>query len=482
MKSIAINKPNSLPAFVLTATAAALLASLAGAARADDAPTTADLDQRIKVLERQLEIQQEEAAAKAKDATTPAAGEKGFSLKKGDYELKFSALAQIDGRFFLDDGPTADQPSAPRFSDAFRARRLRPTLQGTLGKLVGFRFTPEFAGDGSGLAASIVDAYFDLKFDPAYSLRIGKQKGPVGIERLQSGGAISFVERGYPTELVPNRDIGAALFGELLSSTVNYSVGIFNGTRDGRDIDAADADNRHEIEGRLFTEPFKNQPGVFQGLGFGVGGSTGTRITKSGTTITNPAQYRTPGQNQFFGYASTVFADGTQTRVSPQAYWYYNNVGLLAEYVSSKQDLTNSVTSTATPPVTTVTKGSFTNKAYEITATYVLTGEDASYKGVVKPKNSYTIGGPGWGAFELAARYGELDVDNDIFTEKFASATSSASKATSFGVGVNWYLTANAKIVLDYDQTKFDGGAGTSTAPDDRLKEKALFTRLQITY
>ena len=481
MKGNANNQQKSLPAFVLTATAAALLTSFAGTARAEDAPTTADLDQRIKILERQLEIQKEEADAKAKDATTPSAGDKGFSLKKGDYELKFNALAQFDGRFYLDDGPTSDQPAAPRFNDGFRARRLRPTLQGTLGKLVGFRLTPEFAGDGSGLSSSIVDAYIDLKFNPAYSFRVGKQKGPVGIERLQSGGAISFVERGYPTELVPNRDIGVALFGEVLSSTVNYSVGIFNGTRDGRDIDGVDGDNRHEIEGRLFTEPFKNQPGVLQGLGFGVAGSTGTRNTRSGTTITNPAQYRTPGQNQFFGYASTVFADGTQTRVVPQAYWYYNNIGLLAEYASSKQELTNSVTA-GTPAVTTVTDGKFTNTGYEITATYVLTGEDASYKGVVKPKNSYTIGGPGWGAFELAARYGALDVDNDIFTENFASATASATKATSFGVGVNWYLTANAKIVLDYDQTQFDGGAGTTAAPDDRLKEKAIFTRLQLSY
>jgi phosphate-selective porin OprO/OprP len=484
MKSIAKNTSLSLPAFVLTATAAAVLVSFSGAARADDAPTTTDLDQRIKVLERQLEIQKEEAEAKAKDATTPSAGEKGFSLKKGDYEIKFSALAQVDGRFFLDDGPTSDQPAAPRFNDGFRLRRVRPTIQGTLGKLVGFRFTPEFAGDGGGLggtgangsAASIVDAYLDLKFDPAASLRVGKQKGPIGLERLQSGGAIDFVERGYPTELVPNRDLGVTLFGELLSSTVNYSVGLFNGTRDGRDVDGADADNRHEVEGRVFLEPFKNAPGALQGLGVGIGGSKGTKLSAAGAG--NLPQLRSPGQNTFFSYAATAAADGTQTRWSPQAYWYYNNVGLLAEYVSSKQEVKNSVAA-GTPPVTTVTHGKFTNDAWEVTATYVLTGEDTSYKGVVKPKNSYTIGGAGWGAFELAARYGELDVDNDLFSEGFASASASASKATSYGVGVNWYLSANAKVVLDYDHTKFDGGA---VAGQDRLAEKAIFTRLQITY
>lgn len=457
---------------------AVLVSAFAGTSAAHAAPSGEELDQRIKILERQLEIQQEEAAAKAKDATTASASEKGFSLKKGDFELKINALAQIDGRFYLDDGPTASQPAAPSFSDGFRARRLRPTLQGTLGKLVAFRFTPEFAGDGTGLASSIVDAYFDLKFDPAASLRIGKQKGPVGLERLQSGGSITFIERGYPTELVPNRDVGVALYGDLFNSTVNYTVGLFNGTRDGRDIDGADSDNRHEVAGRLFTEPFKNSPGALQGLGFGVGGSTGTRITRNGATITNPAQYRTPGQNTFFQYAGTVFANGTQTRISPQAYWYFNSLGLLAEYVTSEQELTNSVT-TGTPAVTTVTEGKFTNKAYEVTVSYVLTGEDASYKGVVKPKNSYTVGGKGWGAFEVAARYGQLDIDDDTFTEGFANANTAASKATSYGIGVNWYLTPNAKLVLDYDTSKFDGGGASG---QDRLDEKTLFTRLQITY
>lgn len=41
---------------------------------------------------------------------------------------------------------------------------------------------PEFAGD----SATVVDAYIDLKFDPAYSVRLGKVKGPLGLERLQS--------------------------------------------------------------------------------------------------------------------------------------------------------------------------------------------------------------------------------------------------------------------------------------------------------
>lgn len=429
-----------------------------------------ELEQRLLVLERKLEIQNEEAATKAKDAPVVTASEKGFSLKnaKGDYEIKFTGLAQIDGRYFIGDDSA--------FRDGFQARRLRPTIQGNLGKLVSFRFTPEFAGSGFGDASgnSIVDAYFDLKFSPAASLRIGKQKGPIGLERLQSGGSIELIERGFPTELVPNRDLGVALFGELAQGTVSYTLGVFNGTADGRDVAAAD-DGLKEYEGRLFVEPFKNDYGFFKGLGFGIAGSTGV---KDGTGANLLPRYRTPGQNVFFNYGETAgatgyFATGSHNRYAPQAYFYRNSFGLLAEYVSSEQTIAR-------------TNGgaeqSLSNTAYSVTASYVLTGEDASFKGV-KPSQPYAIGGDGFGAVELVARVGNLSIDDDAFVgtaaTRLANPDVSAKKADSYGVGVNWYLTQNAKLTADYNETRFEGGAAAGA---DRNTEKALFTRLTIQY
>lgn len=444
-----------------------------------------ELEQRLLVLERKLEIQTEDAATKAKEAPVVTAGDKGFSLKnaKGDYQIKFSALAQIDHRAFVDDDGA--------FRDGFVTRRLRPTVQGDLGKLVSFRFTPEFAGangvgDG-GATTAIVDAYFDLKFDPRASLRIGKQKGPIGLERLQSGGAIELVERGFATELVPNRDLGVALYGEFAKSTINYTVGVFNGTADGRDVSTAD-DGLKEYEGRVFFEPFKNDYGFFKGLGFGLAGSTGA---KDGTGTNVIPRYRTPGQNQFFTYdggsaaagavAATpaTLATGKQTRYAPQAYFYQNAFGLLAEYVVSEQDLRRGTV-----------ERSIKNDAYNVTASYVLTGEDASYKGI-KPAAPYTIGGPGWGAVEVVARAGALNIDDDAFigtttgatANRLANPTTQARKAESYGFGINWVLTQNAKLTADYNFTQFEGGGGgTAAAPVDRRDEKAVFTRLTIQY
>ena len=71
-----------------------------------------------------------------------------------------------------------------------------------------------------------------------------------------------------------------------------------------------------------------------------------------------------------------------------------------------------------------------------------------------------------------------LDVDDDAFP-LFADPAKSASKATSWSDGVNWYPVGNLKIALSYTQTGFDGGAAGGA---DREDEKLLFTRLQIAF
>lgn len=460
--------------------AAGVLTSILAIATVPAQAASADeLDQRLRVLERQLEIQKEEADAKAKDATTPKIDEKGVSIKKGDFELKIKGLVQADVRTFLDNEKVAG-------NDGALFRRIRPSFEGSWGKLVGFRLTPEFAGNGAGDAASIVDAYIDLKFNPAFTLRAGKVKGPVALERLQSGGAITFIERGFPTELAPNRDLGLQLQGEFAESTISYTLGYYNGTADGRDVTGGDVDNRKEVGARLFFEPFKNEPGVLQGLGFGIGSSFGTKQQGSNNAAGANSflpRYRTPGQNSFFNYrgavtgnasatppvaASTgVYADGDHTRIAPQLYFYRNSFGLLAEHISSEQEL-----------AIDTARESLKNTAYQVVTSYVLTGEDASFRGVTKPVNPYTAGGEGWGAFEIALRYGELDIDDAAFPI-FANPNSAASLAKSYAAGINWYLTNNVKTALNYTKTSFEGGGGAGL---DREDETTVFARLQLTF
>lgn len=415
----------------------------------------AALDQRLRVLERNLELQEEARVAREKEAAVVAVNDRGASFKSanGDYEVKIRGLIQGDGRFF-----TGGEPAGTY--DTFLLRTARPTIEGTLGKWIGYRFTPEFAGD----SASIVDVYADLKFSPAATVRVGKFTSPVGLERLESSSALSAIERALPSELAPNRDIGVQLQGEVAKGKLSYGIGVFNGTVDGRDAITSNPDNEFEYAGRLFFEPFKNDASFWSGLGFGIGGSVGDT---EGTGNNFLPRYRTPGQVQFFNYHAAVAADGRRTRWSPQGYFYRNAFGLLAEYIETTQELRVGAT-----------RAELENNAWQATVSWVLTGEDASYRGVAKPSSPFSPGKGGWGAWELVGRYGELDVDEGAFP-LFADPAVAARSAQSWTVGVNWYLTSNLKLVANYLQTRFDGGAAAGA---DREDEKAVFTRLQVAF
>ena len=431
-----------------------------GAARTD----LAELDRRLRAIELGLdERDRQSALVTAPPAPQPAgkkpgpeitlSTDKGASIKSADgqVQLKLGVLAQADHRVFIDD----DQ--RPQ-NDGFLWRRVRPTLEGSWGDLVGFRLTPEFAGD----SASLIDAYVDLKFSPAATVRVGKVKGPIGLERLQGGGALAMIERGFPTELAPNRDLGAQLQGVLAKSKLNYVLGVYNGAPDGRDSPTSNPDNEFEFAGRVFFEPWKGSDGALSGLGFGIAASTGD---KAGTGNSFLPRYRTPGQATFFNYRSAVAADGTHTRWSPQAYWYAGPVGVLGEYIRSKQDVTIAAT-----------QASLDHSAWQLTGSWVLTGEKASYRGV-KPDHPFAPGDGGWGAFELVARYGRLDIDDDAFP-LFADPAISATRSTAWALGLNWYLTDNLKLVANYAHAGFDGGASGG----DREDEKTFFTRAQFSF
>lgn len=429
------------------------------------------LEQKVKILERKKEIDDEAALAKAKEAPVVRAGKDGFGLRSadGNFDLRLRGYVQADARFYQG-GETDPAP------DTFIMRRVRPIIEGTVFKQFGFRIMPDFGGG----TASIQDAHVDGNFSPAFKVRVGKFKPPVGLERLQSGADLEFVERAFPTNLVPNRDVGVQVTGDVLNGTLNYAVGVFNGVIDGGSGDN-DANSDKDYAVRLFAEPFKNrEDSSFRGLGVGIALSAGDQSGSAATS--NLPRFLTPGQQAFFSYAATTaatatspsvpgaFADGARERIAPQFYFYNGPFGLLGEYVQSNQEVSRAGSKTDVK-----------NTAWQLAASYVVTGEDASFRGV-NPRKPFQWGQGSWGAFELAARVSKLKVDDDVFegnaTTRLANPRSSAREATDYGIGLNWYFNRFSKLMINYDQTKFKDGA----AVGDRDTEKVLFTRFQVGY
>jgi phosphate-selective porin OprO/OprP len=109
----------------------------------------------------------------------------------------------------------------------------------------------------------------------------------------------------------------------------------------------------------------------------------------------------------------------------------------------------------------------------------VLTGEDASFKGVT-PINPFDPRKGRWGAFEVAARGGHLEVDPDAFTLGFAKRPTSTEEAWAYGAGVNWYFNRNFKFQVNWERTEFD--EEVSFGRFDRDHEDVLLTRFQIAH
>lgn len=438
-------------------------------------------EQKTAILERKLEIQDETAQAALPTTPVIKAGPKGFSIASQDAAnvIRFRGLVHFDGRYYLDDAGLGG-------SDSWRATRIRPTVEGTLYNFLDFRLMPDF-GQGRNV---IQDAWVTARFRPDFQVTAGKFKSPVGLERLQSASDIRFQDRGYPTLLAPNRDLGLQVGGNLFRDVLTYQVAFLNGSNDGGSSETfgdADVNDDKEWALRLFSHPFANSANfLLRGLGLGIAG-TATDQTGS-TSQTLLPSFRTPAGQTFFSYRGNVAAtelapasnatiqDGDRLRLSPQLYWYAGSVGLLAEYIQVETDVSRKPT--AADPVRRAT---LDNSAWQLQLSWFATGEEEAYKGFT-PATVFTLGEDGWGALEFVARYQALDLDDEAFTGgalSFADPAKNASEATSIGVGANWYLNQNLKLAVEYEHTDFKGGAAAGADLDD---ENALLTRVQLSF
>ena len=505
----------------------------AGALASED-PKVKQLDQKVKLLERKYEVDKEEADKKwLKMPKVVELGTQGLKVVSADEDfiMYIRALIQADADFFIDDSKTQPiNPNGAGLPDNFYMRRIRPTIEGTVFKYIDYRIMPDFAPGPTGTTAPrIFDAIVDLRYFREASLAGGIMKAPVSLERLQSASALTFVERAFPTELAPNRQDGVMLHGEFdrpghpsdfnatgrnMTVTGNfpmymypdffsYQVGVFNGTSNNGSL-YSNSNDSFDYQGRIFSHPFIHT-GIeaLEGLGLGMAGTWG-----------NPndvplSSFQSPGLQNIFSYAGAITvpgskpavlttgtkADGTAYRLYPQGYWIWGPFKLVGEYALANQDIANQVVEKGL----TVDKYSMNQniEAWNVTVDYVLTGEENAFlRQGIKPRHNFNPFEGNWGAWQVAARFSPIDFNNATFKNigtaakpiyPFADPRTSVSSAATWALGANWWLNPNVKLMFDYSQTSFDGGAaelkadGTRTTKViDRETEKVFQTRVQL--
>ncbi len=529
-----LKKKSGIPQGRGDALASAGVAGSAAAAMTLENPQVKALDQKVRLLERKYEVDKEEADKKwTKLPKVVELGSQGLKVVSSDenFIMYLRALIQADASFFFDDNANVTgNTNGDNLPNNFYLRRIRPIIEGTVWKYIDYRIMPDFAPGPSGTTAPrIFDALADLRYFREASLAAGVMKGPVSLERLQSASNLTFVERAFPTQLAPNREVGFLLHGEFdrpgypsdfnatgrnMTVTGNfpmymypdffsYQVGAFNGSSNNGSLYSTSNDSK-DFNARIFSHPFIHS-GIepLEGLGIGMAGSYG-----------NPndvplSSFQSPGLQNIFTYAGSIAvpnsnppvvsvgtkADGHAYRLYPQSYWIWGPFKLVGEYAIANQDIANQVLEKGL----TVDKYSMNQniEAWNVTIDYVLTGEQNAFLNQgIKPRHNFNPFEGDWGAWQVAARFTPINFDNGSFKNvgtaakpiyPFADPRTSVSAASTWSLGTNWWLNPNVKLQFDYSQTSFDGGAaqlkpdGTKTnTVIDRETEKVFQTRVQL--
>jgi phosphate-selective porin OprO/OprP len=170
----------------------------------------------------------------------------GFVLRSADgrSELGLRPMLHGQARLFLE--------PVTRRTDTLLVRRARPIISARLFKYTELWLEPEF-GEGT---VSLLEAHATLVFRDWLKLRVGKVRLPLGVEYLQSEDDMTFGELGLPSELIPFRDLGVELRGEVLDGFVSYAAGVYNGAPAGAQGDLDQNDSK-DLAGRILVVPLR---------------------------------------------------------------------------------------------------------------------------------------------------------------------------------------------------------------------------------
>jgi len=426
---------------------------------------------KLEIAEEAAAAKEKERAAKDKERASVKIGQSGLSISSPDgaYSVSLRGILQADARIFVND--------EHRLTDTFTIRRARPIFDATMAKNFVMRIMPDFGGGQTVLQ----DAYIDARPANEFGVIVGKFKPSIGLERLQNEQATYFVERGYPSSIIPSRDVGVAIHGDLFEGKLGYSFGVYNGGLDGGAGGDVEFDDSKEFSAHIYARPFSSQsrftrPKLVSGLFIGV---AATRGEKTGTPAnTYLPVYRTSGQNTFFQYisdtsataaaGSTAVAAGVENRLTGHIYLPIGPFAFLGEYVIEQERIARGTVSKLV-----------TLQAWNAIAAWAITGEEARFEGIV-PKNPLDLSKGHLGAIEIAGRTSGMIIDRDAFGD-LANDQRAARLATEYGGGINWYPTRNYRVTGDYFITEFRSG-GATAAGGRRDLEQVFLLRNQIAF
>ncbi len=315
---------------------------------------------------------------------------------------------------------SAIEQQFPGTRDGIAMRRAWLEFRGDFDDFMGVRIQLDFAPDDT----SIRNFYIFFTDVLPARLAVGQFKEPFSMDELTSSNSTTFMERALPNAFAPSFNPGIMLSDSVADQRVTWAAGIFRDTDGtGRNI----ADNGYNATGRITYAPiYENE---------------GANVLHLGAAYT----YKDPEDGQFrvrqrpeagradrFIDTAAVDADSVGI-LGLEAAMVNGPFSLQGEYMRASLD-------------GRAGQQDVDYDGWYVQGSYWLTGEHRNYSrssgafGYVNPERNFGQNG-GWGAWELAARYSELDLnDGNIEGGKLENITA----------GINWHLNPNTRVMWNY--------------------------------
>ncbi|MDE1985718.1 MAG: hypothetical protein KGJ28_04195 [Alphaproteobacteria bacterium] len=488
-------------------TGASALATAQTAYAAQSAPNTADakieaLEGQVKDLSAQVQdlkrstgneytdLQKQQTSATKVTITN---GRPTIASADGDFTASVRALVQLDLAYYGQTAAATSLPASygPDLSSGANFRRAQLGLQGKVFGDWSYLFNYEFGGSGGSKSTNHIQSVY-LQYDglAPLVLRVGAFATPANVEDGTSSGDTIFLERNSPSNLQRGLAGGDGRYSATLLYAGDRLFGALSYTG-AKLSDNSDFDAQQAVVGRVSDLVYvSSNARLLLGL-------NGTYIVKLADAVASggPTLATTPGATALNSVTLsdtpelTVDSNGiklantgsmpanhiSQWGVETAGNWknFYVQSGYFDFEVDRASTAYKSYSSASTTATTIIRPNNDQFSGWYVQTSWVLTGESKSYSAAngaftpPRPATPFTMLQRGWGAWELAARYSDLNLNDHVLDPAYVITnwTGASTKTYTFyntvrggdqriaTVGLNWYPNNGVRFTLDYQWT-----------------------------
>lgn len=396
-------------------------------------------------------MQQEQAKEREKDYTLVSKGG-GFHFqdKKGN-SFKLGGRIQLDQTFYDDLYETEGRSVAKG-----EFRRMRLSGSGSVQKDWKYKIVVDI--DDADAGASIDDGYIQYVGFKPLAITVGKFKEPFSLEQLTSSKWISTQERNMILNALPGAlAVGQPDFAGVALSGYhkdfhhfNWSFGVFDDMIEDND---GSGDREYAFTGRVAAAPNLGEDQVLHlGVAYSIRDLQGEPQRVRSRFGVHTADWRVLGN-------SPGIDDVDQLGL--ELAYQYKAFTLQGEYYDINMDGTGKNANAAGDASGDAYGNDLDVDGYYVQASYTLTGEKRTYKHKGAAFDKVTPKGK-WGAWELVARYENMEVDsNETVNSSDRTESLGELDVDKYVVGVNWYFNNNVKFMANYIHAEVDDYSGT---------------------